>query len=289
MHHEGTIIRPPAEADSILLQVTLGCTHNKCTFCGAYKDKRFAIKPWEIVAQDLEFAARYCQRQRRLFLCDGDALSIPHAHLVKILIAIREKLPWASRVGAYANARGLKRKPLDELRELRSLGLRFVYLGLESGDDATLDAVCKKESAASIVAQGRKVREAGLTLAVTVLLGLAGAEGSQRHAAATGAALTAMDPDYAAALSLMLIPGTPLHDDWQAGRFHLLDPLQTLAELRTLLFCTELSKGQFFANHASNYLPLKARLPRDKAVTLALIDKALAGKVALKPEWLRGL
>jgi radical SAM superfamily enzyme YgiQ (UPF0313 family) len=285
----GTVIRPPAEWDSILLQVTLGCTHNKCAFCGAYKDKRFAIKPWEIIERDFAFAQAYCQRQRRVFLCDGDALSLPQAHLIKILEAIRVNLPWVNRVGAYGNARGLKRKSIDELKALRELGLRFVYLGLESGDEDTLLAVNKKETAVSIVEQGLKIREAGLTLSVTVLLGLAGPERSREHAMATGRALSAMAPDYASALSLMLIPGTPLHKDWEEGRFTLLDPLQTLAELRTLVAHIDVERGQFFANHASNYLPLKARLPRDKEATLALLDAALAGKLDLKPEGLRRL
>ena len=141
MHYEGNIIRPPSEADSILLQVTVGCSHNKCTFCGAYKGERFKIKPDAVIMADIAFAARYARRQRRVFLCDGDALIVPQQRLVKILTAIREQLPWVERVGVYANTKGLAMKSEAELAELVSLGLGIAYMGLESGDDETLAAV----------------------------------------------------------------------------------------------------------------------------------------------------
>jgi radical SAM superfamily enzyme YgiQ (UPF0313 family) len=289
MHYEGNIIRPPSEANSILLQVTVGCSRNKCTFCGTYMGERFRIKPDEIIMADIDFAATYCRRQRRVFLCDGDALIIPQKRLLTILAAIRQKLPWVTRVGAYANAKSLKLKTAEQLKAVKEAGLGILYMGLESGDDAVLKQIDKGATAETMIAMGRKAKTAGFKLSVTVLLGLAGRRRSQVHARETGRVLSAMDPDYVGALSLMLIPGTPLYDDYQAGRFELIEPQEMLAELRTMIEHTHLSQGLFHANHASNYLPIKARLPKEKAATLNLIDHALAGQVALKPEWLRAL
>lgn len=289
MHYEGNIIRPPSEANSILLQVTVGCSHNKCTFCGTYKGERFKIKSDDIIFQDIDFAAKYCQRQRRVFLCDGDALIIPQKRLLKILDAIARKLPWVTRVGAYGNAKSLKMKTLDELKELRANGLGIIYQGLESGDDETLKMIQKGTSVEHSIAMGQKARAADMKLSVTVLLGIAGRERSQIHAEKTGQALSAMNPNYVGALSLMLIPGTTLCNDYDAGRFTLIEPMEMLQELRTMFEYTDLTQGMFHANHASNYLPIKARLPRDKQSILQLIDEALAGRVSLKPEMYRAL
>jgi radical SAM superfamily enzyme YgiQ (UPF0313 family) len=239
--------------------------------------------------EDIAFAAEYCRRQRRVFLCDGDALIIPQGRLLGILKAIRSQLPWVTRVGAYANAKSLNIKSPEELQELRAQGLGIIYYGLETGDDETLRRINKGADSRTMVAMGRKARDAGFKLSITVLLGIAGRERSAIHARETGRVLSAIDPEYVGALSLMLIPGTPLHDDFRAGRFTLIEPEEMLAELRTLFSETHLSQGLFHANHASNYLPIKARLPRDKESVLALIDRALAGQVALKPEFLRAL
>ena len=289
MHYEGNIIRPPSEANSILLQVTVGCSRNKCTFCGTYRGERFRIKPDSIILEDIEFAARYCRQQRRVFLCDGDALIIPHKRLMRILQTIRERLPWVTRIGTYANAKSLNMKSPKELQALKDHGLGIAYMGLESGDDVTLKKIKKGAAAAYMIAMGKKAGEAGIKLSITVLLGIAGRQRSQVHAVETGRVLSAIDPQYVGALSLMLIPGTPLFDDHQAGDFPLLDPKEMLAELRTMIASTNLSRGLFHANHASNYLPIRARLPRDKESTLELIDQALAGEIDLKPEYLRAL
>ena len=289
MHYEGMIIRPPSEANSILLQVTVGCSRNKCTFCGTYRGERFRIKTDDIIQTDIAFAGKYCQRQRRVFLCDGDALIIPQKRLVSILSDIKQKLPWVTRVGAYANAKSLKLKTSQELETLRALGLGILYMGLESGDDVTLKAIQKGALSEEMIRMGRKARQAGFKLSVTVLLGIAGRERSRIHAQETGRVLSAIDPEYVGALSLMLIPGTPLHEDYEAGRFVLIDPDETLQELRTMIEAAHLTRGLFHANHASNYLPIRARMPAEKLATLALIDQALAGKIALKPEHLRAL
>jgi radical SAM superfamily enzyme YgiQ (UPF0313 family) len=289
MHYEGNIIRPPSEANSILLQVTVGCSRNKCTFCGTYMGERFRIKNDDIIIQDIAFAAEYCKKQRRVFLCDGDALIIPQKRLLKILAEIRNQLPWVTRVGVYANAKSIKMKTPDELETIREHGIGIAYMGLESGDDVTLEKIDKGAKAETMIRMGRKARDAGIRLSITVLTGIAGRERSRIHARETGRVLSAIDPEYVGALSLMLIPGTPLHKDYVAGRFPLLEPDEMLQELRTMIEHTELTRGLFHANHASNYLPIKARLPRDKAATLKRIDDALGGQVPLKPEWLRGL
>jgi radical SAM superfamily enzyme YgiQ (UPF0313 family) len=289
MHYEGNIIRPPSEANSILLQVTVGCSRNKCTFCGTYRGERFRIKPDTIIMEDIDFAAQHCKRQRRVFLCDGDALIIPQKRLLKILKAIEKKLPWVTRVGLYANAKALNMKTIDELKALKAHGVGIVYMGLETGDDLTLKKINKGATAAQMIAMGRKAKQAGLKLSVTVLLGVAGPERSQIHAKETGRILSEIDPDYVGALSLMLIPDTPLHQDYVSGAFRLIEPQEMLAELRTMIANTHLSRGLFHANHASNYLPIRARFPKDKQTTLQLIDEALEGKVPLKPEYLRAL
>ncbi len=289
MHYQGNIFRPPSEADSILLQVTTGCSHNKCTFCGMYKGTRFSLKDESIIRADLEFAAKHCHRQDRLFLCDGDVLIIPQKRLVPLLAAIREKLPWVTRVGTYANTKAIRSKTVAELMELRELGLSIAYMGLESGDNATLSSIHKGSDAEGMIEMGRKIRAAGIKLSITVLLGIAGSQRSAIHARETGRVLTEIDPEYVGALSLMLTPGTPLHAAWLAGAFQLQGPGEMLAELRLILAETELTDGYFHANHASNYLPIKARLPGDKAASLHLIDRALSGDISLKPEYLRGL
>ncbi len=289
MHYEGNCIRPPSEAHSILLQVTLGCSHNKCTFCGTYDDKRFTIKDNEIILSDILFASKYMKRQDRVFLMDGDALIIPQKRLMWILDRIKEHLPWVRRVGAYANAKSIKMKSLEDLVELKGNGLGILYLGVESGDEQTLKNIRKGTGAQNLINMGRKVREAGIKLSVTVLLGIAGRERSLEHAKATGELLSAMDPNYVGALTVILIPGTPLHEDFRKGQFQLPDEREMLLELREMINHTNLTRGLFFSNHASNYLPVKAKLPKGKQDALDLIDGALGGKIGLRPEWMRAL
>ena len=289
MHYEGNMIRPPSEAYSILLQATVGCSHNKCTFCGAYKGERFKIKSDDIILEDIAFAAKYFRNQDRLFICDGDALIIPQKRLVMILKEIRKQLPWVKRVGVYANTKGIKLKTDQELKELHDLGLGIAYMGLETGDDVTLKNIRKGATADTMIEMGRKIRAAGVKLSITVLLGIAGPERSRIHAEETGKVLSAIDPEYVGALSLMLIPGTPMFDDYESGKFTLIEPVDMLKEIRTMIEHTTLTNGFFHANHASNYLPIRAKFPEDKEKTLRLIDQALAGKVALKPEFLRAL
>jgi radical SAM superfamily enzyme YgiQ (UPF0313 family) len=254
-----------------------------------YKGTRFSINDEDVILADIDFAARHCRNQARLFLCDGDVLIVPQKRLVTILTAIRERLPWISRIGTYANTKSIMRKAPEQLRELHDLGLTMAYMGLESGDDVTLERIHKGADSERMIAMGQKIRAAGIKLSITVLLGIAGEERSDIHAVETGRVLTAIDPEYVGALSLMLTPGTPLHDDAIAGNFSLPGPAGMLRELRTMFACTGLTDGYFHANHASNYLPIKARLPQDKDAVLGLIDSALRGETALKPEYMRAL
>jgi radical SAM superfamily enzyme YgiQ (UPF0313 family) len=254
-----------------------------------YKGKRFSITSEETVWEDIEEAAHDFSYAHRLFLCDGDALILPQAKLVGILERIKSRLPQITRVGIYANHKSIKTKTVAQLQELRELGLKIAYMGLESGDDSTLIAINKGATASQMIEAGKKIKEAGIRLSVTVLLGIAGLERSTQHAIETGRVLSAIDPNYVGALSLMLTPETPLYAEYQAGRFALPKALDIVQELRTMIAATDLSQGLFHANHASNYLPIRARLPRDKQKTLALIDQALNGQVSLKPEFLRAL
>ena len=283
------IIRPPSEADSILLQVTLGCSHNKCTFCGTFREKRFDIKKDEVIFEDIEFARTHCKRQNRLFICDGDAMVIPQKRLVKILKQIQTRLPWVNRVGLYANTKSIGLKTDEQLKQLLELGLKIVYLGMESGDDQVLKEICKGSDSAKMIKMGKRVKQSGIQLSITVLIGLAGRQRSKTHAMETGRVLSAIDPDYVGALSLMLIPGTELNTAYENGEFELINPEEMLEELGVMIASTNLSNGLFHANHASNYLPIRAKLPEEKEKTLNLISQALNGKINLKPEHMRAL
>jgi radical SAM superfamily enzyme YgiQ (UPF0313 family) len=287
MHYEGNCIRPPPEADSILLQVTLGCSHNKCTFCGTYKDKRFQIKDNDIFLSDIRFASKYMKRQDRVFLMDGDALIIPQNRLMWILERIREHLPWVKRVGSYANTRSIGSKSPRELTELEENGLGMLYLGVETGHDEIRKKINKGSSAQHCLEMGKRVKDAGMQLTVTLLLGIAGKEKSLDHARATGELISAMDPDYASALTLILIPGTPLWEKHERGDFQMPDERGLLIEMKEMLTHTHLSGGLFSSTHASNYLSVRAWLPEGKQELLDSIDAALRGEIGLKPEWMR--
>jgi len=290
MDYQGVVIRPPSEADSILLQATLGCSHNKCTFCGTYKDKRFSIKDQETILADLRFAREYCRRQRRLFIMDGDALVMPHTKLVWLLERIKEYLPWVTRVGLYANAKSVRLKTDEQLRQYVELGVGIAYYGVETGHRELLKKIKKGSTPETLIAQGRRLRQAGMKLSVTVLLGIGGRALSLEHARATGELLSALDPEYVGALTLMVLENTELGQDYLAGRFEPPGTRELLLELREMLAATDLGRGHmFFSNHASNYLPIKVVYPEGKPRALSLIDQALSGEVGLRPEWMRAL
>ena len=290
MDYEGLIIRPPSEAYSLLLQVTVGCSHNKCTFCGTYRQKKFKIKPIEQITKDLTEARSY-GRVEKVFLCDGDALIIPQLRLEEILKLINDNLPTIKRIGTYANAKSILRKSVDELNKLRELGLKIIYLGVETGNIELLQKISKGATYEQMVEAAHRIKKAGIALSVTVILGLGGIEKSVEHALDTAKILTDMDPDYAGALTLMLVPGTPLYDDYMAGRFVLPDKFGFIRELYLIIANSNFTNCYFTSNHASNYLPIKANLPFQKENILQLIGSVFNEKdmKLIRPEHLRGL
>lgn len=254
-----------------------------------YKTKRFSIKSDETIMADIKEASREYRHVKRLFLCDGDALIVPQKRLVKIIKAINEKLPWIERIGTYANTKSIKMKSVEELKELKSMGLDIAYMGLESGDDEILKQMNKGADSQKMIDMAKKIKSAGIKLSVTVLNGLGGRKRSYIHASETGRVLSEMQPDFVGALSYMITPGTPLYnEEFKRGEFEVLEPNEILEEIGVMISTTNIN-GLFHANHASNYLPIRAKLPEDKDKTLKLIDKALKGKVKLKPEHMRAL
>ena len=291
MRYYGTVIRPPSEAHSYILQVTYGCSHNRCAFCGTYLDKPFQVRPGDEVLEDIALAQKRWPGLRRVFMADGNALVLSARRLVPILDALASAFPYLERVASYANARDILDKSEAELALLSRKGLRLVYLGLESGSDEVLRHIRKGATAAEMIQAVRKAKAAGMQVSVIGILGIAGSELSFLHAEATGQVVSAMDPDYFSMLTLMLVPGTELYQQWQSGVFQLMEPEAMLGELRRVISHLDgLSHCVFRTNHASNYLPLAGTLPQDKERLLATLDVAITqGRSALRPEAWRAL
>lgn len=278
MKYTGRVFRPPSEAYSLIVQATIGCSHNRCAFCQMYKEKKFAIRPIGEVLADLADARRTYPQIGRVFLADGDALILPQAHLLQILRFIQTEIPECHRVGIYASPRSIKSKSLAELTELAAAGLHIAYLGLESGNEAVLARMNKGETVQEIIAAGQKVRQAGIALSLTAINGLGGAEHSQEHAIDTAKAVSAIRPDYLALLTLRVYTGTPLADWIEEGSFTLMDPLALARECRLFLEHVDSEGSIFRSNHASNYLPLAGTLNADREKLIAQLDAALEGK-----------
>lgn len=289
MNYVGNVIRPPSEANAIILQVTVGCSYNKCTFCGAYKKSPFQLKAPETIETDLQFAKEHCRRQKRVFLADGDVLILSQRRLEELFHKIHHHLPWVTRISLYGNARAVRNKSIDQLSALKTMGLDRVYMGLESGCDKVLHSVKKGETAATMIGAAKKITAAGIFLSVTTLLGLGGVALSSQHAIETAAVLNKMAPNQIAALTLMPLRGTELGRAVAAGEFVLPAPQQILQELRLLISHLNEFKCQFHANHASSYLPLAGRLPRDKDIFLKSIKMVLDGSIPLVPDNRRAL
>jgi len=289
MDYIGNIYRPPSEANSIIIQATVGCSFNNCSFCEMYKDRSFSIKDEQQIIRDIEEAGSLFPRTRRLFICDGDALTLPQEKLLKILKKIQSEIPRVRRVGIYANCRSIEQKTEEELKELKENGLGIIYLGLESGDDEVLKNINKNATYDRLVKAGVKTKKSGIKLSVTVLLGIAGKERSAIHAQKTALLLSKIDPDYVGALTLTITPNTDIYIKQKEGEFQLISPNEMLIELGMMISATNMSDGYFHANHASNYLPISAHLPDEKEKTLNLINSAINGNIPLKEEYLRGL
>ena len=291
MKYEGMIFRPPSEANSLILQVTVGCSYNRCTFCGAYREKSFRVKSFDEVKNDIDEVSSYGTRVPRVFLADGDALVLPQKELVQILDYLKLKLSGVERIGIYANAKDILKKDREELQNLKELGLGIIYLGLESGNPEVLQRIKKNATVDQMIRAADRVKESGILLSVTVLLGIGGVEGSQAHAEDTGTVLSKMDPDFVGALSLMVVPGTPVERELETGQWALPTPFGLIEELQTMIAHCEFSHCFFASNHASNYLPLKIQMPEQKEEALRRIREVLEEKDPrlLRPEFLRAL
>lgn len=291
MRYDAPLFRPPSEAFSLILQVTIGCSHNACTFCGMYKGKKFRIKEWAEIEEDIRDAVKFAGEADRIFLADGNALAMPTSMMLELLKKLYRDFPELQRVTAYAGPKDILRKSTAELREINEAGLKILYLGVESGNEEILRDVHKGVSPDEMAEAGRKALGAGFQLSVTVLTGLGGREKSRDHAVDTALLLNRMDPTYVGALTLMPVPGTPMHQKIKRGEMTLLNPRETLQELKWMLEKTELINCIFRCNHASNYLPLKGTLNKDRDRLVGLLGDVIdnPGKYNLKPEYLRGL
>ncbi|HVP11778.1 MAG TPA: radical SAM protein [Phycisphaerae bacterium] len=290
MRYVEPVFRPPSEASSFLLQATVGCSWNHCTYCAMYRSKRFLVRPLAEILEDIAMAGQAFGGQvRKVFVLDGDALAMDLELWESILQALRTTFPKLRRVSCYATALNLLAKSQRELERLRELGLRLLYIGPESGDDVTLKRIAKGATSADHAEAAAKARAAGLRQSVIFLLGAGGADRTVEHATASARLASAMDPEYLSALTLMLVPSTPIYELAESGRFQLPDIDALLRELRVMVAEAAVSACIFRSNHASNYLPIGGRLPQDREVILQQIDAALAGEMPVRPEWYRGL
>ena len=273
--YDTPVFRPPSEARSFILRVTRGCAHNKCTYCNMYRGVPFQILKDEEISRQIALAAHYGKdRVRRVFLADGDALVLPTAKLLKILQALRDTFPKLQRVSSYAAPKDILRKSEEELRQLKEAGLQLLYYGMETGDDITLKAVNKGVNGEEAVEAGRRVTASGMKLSIMVILGLAGKEGSKRHALETAKAINIIQPTMWSALCLMLYRGSELLDQFERGEFNPLSPAECMEELYTIMENVHLPEDKhclFRSNHISNYIPLAGTLPKDKQRLLAEI------------------
>ena len=290
MRYVGDIYRPPSEAYSLLVQVTIGCSHNKCTFCNMYKAKQFKVRKPEEVLEDLAWARSHYNRVERIFLCDGDALCLANHKLLVILDYIREHFPECERVTTYGRATDVIRKTDEELRELKEHGLEMVYIGAESGSQKILDKVNKGETREELIEGVQRLEKAGIKTSVTFISGLAGPEDWEEHAIETGKMIAEMNASYVSLLTLMLQPPAPLLEDYQQGKFKLLTPEEVLAETCLMLQYARPSKPCVFrSNHASNYVSLRGNLPMDNESMIASLKRCMEDRGLLKDERFRML
>ena len=290
MRYIGDIYRPPSEAYSLLVQVTIGCSHNKCTFCNMYKAKQFRVKKPEEVLEDLAWARSHYNRVERIFLCDGDALCLANHKLLVILDYIKEHFPECERVTTYGRATDAIRKTDQELRELKEHGLEMVYIGAESGSQKILDKVNKGETREELIEGVQRLEKAGIKTSVTFISGLAGPDDWEEHAIETGKMIAEMNASYVSLLTLMLQPPAPLLDDYREGKFKLLTAEEVLAETCLMLQYARPSKPCVFrSNHASNYVSLRGNLPMDNESMIASLKRCMEDRGLLKDERFRML
>lgn len=292
MRYEGNVFRPPSEAHSYILQCTIGCSHNRCTFCAMYKDKKYRIRTLDEIKADIRMAKSYYGDLEKVFLADGDAMAMPTEELLEILAELYWTFPSLRHVGIYAGPDSILAKDMSELTAMKAAGLGIGYLGVETGDPDLLIDIKKGVTYEEMRDAGKKLVASGIELSTIVLLGLAGrGQRSMEHAQATAKIINEMGPQYLAALTLMLVPGTPLHRRSLKGEFELPGPFEILLEMKILIENLEVDNCEFRSNHASNYLPIKGRLAKDKEKLLNLIISMIEkqDRRLLRPDYLRGL
>ena len=288
MRYVGNVIRPPSEAQSLILQATIGCAHNKCIFCGTYRDEPFRVRDLQELFEDIRMAKRYYGSVKRVFLADGDALILPTEKLAEILGYLRKTFPELQRAGIYARANDILRKSSEELQQLAALGLKILYIGLESGSDTVL-SLMEKNCTAEEAAQGCDLAQrSGMKLSTIILLGIGGTKHSQEHALESARLINRINPRYLSVLSLMILPNTPLHSMIEKREFELPGPVALLEEMELFLRNLAVEQCIFRSNHASNYLPLSGTLDKDRDKLLEAVQWAIRNDM-VKPEFLRGL
>jgi radical SAM superfamily enzyme YgiQ (UPF0313 family) len=275
MRYEGALYRPPSEAYSLIVQATIGCTHNKCTFCSMYKDKKFRIRSTDEIIEDFRIGRERYKTIKRIFLADGDALALRNEELVKVLSYINENFPECERVGIYGSPKAILSKTQDELIELKSLGIGIVYLGVESGSEKILKAINKGVTREEMVQAGKRIVDSGIELSITLISGIGSREDSMEHSLESAKIINEINPHYVGLLTLLVEEGTPLYDDVQSGRFKLLTPKEVLRETKLMVENLSVENCVFRSNHASNYVPLKGTLSKDKDLILSQIEEGL--------------
>jgi len=289
--YEGTLYRPPSEADSLILQATIGCSYNECTFCAMYRDKRFRVRKLEDLAREIDWAAASAPFVRKVFLADGDALIAKASFLEALLDKLHAAFPQLARVSCYASPQSLQVRKSEEMERLREKGLSLYYLGIESGHDGVLEKLAKGVDSAEMVRVANKAQDAGVKLSTMILLGAGGRSLSKEHARESARVVNEIQPRFVSTLVMTPVPSTPLWESDQRGEVDHLNEIELTAELREFVANLELRASVFRSNHASNRLALAGTLSKDKQALLAQLDQALAvpAHAPFVPRWLRGL
>lgn len=289
MRYEGALYRPPSEAYSLIVQATIGCSHNRCSFCSMYREKNFRIRMVDEILEDLLEGRVYYPKVKRIFLADGDALIIKTKDLIRILKEIKRLFPECERVGIYGSPRSILGKSREELMELQELGLGIVYLGLESGSDKILEMINKGVSSEEMIQAGKRIVDSNIELSITLISGIGGRKLTREHAIESARVVNEMNPHYVGILTLLLEEGTELYDDHRRGKFKILSPKEVLTETRQFVEGLNVDNCIFRSNHASNYVPLKGTLNKDKQLILSQIEEGLQMEDLEEGEFLRRL
>lgn len=289
MIYDEPLYRPPSEANSLIIQVTIGCSHNECTFCSMYKSKKFKIRSKHDIFNDLAEMSKYYKRVNRIFLADGNALVLKTSELKDILLKIKELFPYCERVGIYSAPKDILKKTVDELKELKECGLGIAYLGVESGSDRILNSIKKGVTSDEMIEAGMRISDSGIKLSVTLISGLGGKHYWKEHAKESARVINKINPDYLGLLTLLVEPGTEMYNLINAGSFDLLSPEEVALETREFIKNLTLRNCVFRSNHASNYFSLAGTLPYDKERLLRQLDSILNNSNAFKHEYYRRL